>query len=112
MNRILLLIGVILVVGCGPPRDGPWEWYHENGQLSQKRTFKDGKLDGPFERYYENGQLERKGTFEDEERDGPWEWYHENGQLREKRTYKDGKQCGEWLEFGGETVTYPPCSEI
>ena len=45
MNRILSLIGVVLVVGCGPegpPDDGPYEIYHENGQLMMKGTFKDG----------------------------------------------------------------------
>ena len=41
MNRILSLIGVVLVVGCGPvgpPDDGPYEIYHENGQLDSKGT--------------------------------------------------------------------------
>ena len=46
MNRILSLIGVVLVVGCGPegPPDGPYEDYHDNGQLFQKGTYKDGNL--------------------------------------------------------------------
>ena len=83
MNRILSLIGVVLVVGCGPP-------------------------DGPYESYYENGQLEEKGTYKDGELDGPFELYNDNGQLYEKGTYKDGERCGEWLE-DGETVTYDPC---
>jgi antitoxin component YwqK of YwqJK toxin-antitoxin module len=85
MNRILSLIGVVLVVGCGsPPPDGPYEDYHDNGQLFQKGTYKDGKPDGPSEYYYDNGQLESKGTL------------------------KDNEKCGEWLEQG-ETVTHDPC---
>ena len=87
MKRILSLIGVVLVVGCGPegpPDDGPYESYHDNGQLMMKGTMKDGVGDGPFEFYYENGELSYKGTF------------------------KDGEECGEWLEEG-ETVTYDPC---
>ena len=111
MNRILLLIGVVLVVGCGPPRDGPYELYQENGQLWVKMTYKDGELDGPIEYYYENGQLLEKMTYKDGERDGPFEHYYENGELMEKGTYKDREKCGEWVE-DGETVTYPPCSEI
>ena len=85
MNRILSLIGVVLVVGCGG--------------LSP---------DEPFESYYDNGQLESKGTFKNGEFDGPYELYHENGEVREKGTYKDDEKCGEWLEEG-ETVTYDPC---
>ena len=87
MKRILSLISVILVMGCGPegpPDDGPYEIYHENGQLMMKGTFKDGELDGPVESYYDNGELSYKGT------------------------YKDDEECGEWLEEG-ETVTYDPC---
>ena len=84
MNRILSLIGVVLVVGCGPP-DGPYETYHENGQLKSKGTLRDGKEEGTIE------------------------YYHDNGQLRMKGTMKDNEKCGEWFEEG-ETVTYPkPC---
>ena len=43
MKRILSLNGVVLVVGGGPPPDGPDEFYHDNGQLEFKGTYKDGK---------------------------------------------------------------------
>ena len=87
MKKALLFALALIAVGCGPegpPSDGPYEIYHENGQLMMKGTFKDGELDGPYEFYYENGQLEARGTLN----------------MRE--------ECGEWLE-DGETVTYPPC---
>ena len=42
-------------------RHGPFEWYHENGQLKAKWTYKDGKKHGPYEGYHENGQVHRKG---------------------------------------------------
>tara|TARA_B100000470_G_scaffold75298_1_gene57834 strand:+ start:44 stop:379 length:336 start_codon:yes stop_codon:yes gene_type:complete len=111
MTRILSLISVILVMGCGPegpPDDGPYEIYHENGQLMMKGTFKDGELDGPYEFYYENGQLDSKGTMKDRVLDGPVESYYDNGELSYKGTYKDDEECGEWIE-DGETVTYDPC---
>ena len=74
--------------------DGPYESYHENGQLEVKFTYKDGKLDGPYEWYYSNGQLWKKYTYKDGKLDGPYEWYLSNGQLLEKCTYKDGKEDG------------------
>jgi len=40
--------------------------------LSQKRTYKDGVLDGPFESYHENGQLWEKSSFKDGELCGEW----------------------------------------
>ena len=69
-----------------------------------KRTYKDGELDGPFESYHENGEVRDKGTFQD----GPFESYHDNGELWTKGIYKDGERCGEWF-LSGETRTYDPC---
>ena len=37
-----------------------------------QRTWKDGELDGPYETYHENGQLEEKGTYRDDEECGEW----------------------------------------
>ena len=109
MNRILSLIGVVLVVGCGglSPNE-PFESYYDNGQLESRGTFKNGEFDGPYELYHENGPLILKWTYRDGELDGPSETYHDNGQLRTKGTYRDGKKSGGWLDFG-ETVTYDPC---
>ena len=128
MKRILSLIGVVLVVGCGGPEprdmgtlrgvDGLY-LNPEDGQLYSGPVFgenngkrmtgylRDGKWDGPFESYHENGQLRRRGTYKDGVEDGPVEEYYDNGQLYEKGSYKDGKPCGEWFE--GETVTHDPC---
>ena len=41
--------------------------------------------------------------------DGPAEAYYENGQLVERGAFNMGEKCGEWFEFGTETVTYDPC---
>ena len=128
MNRILLLIGVVLVVGCGGPEprdmgtlrgvdglylnpeDGqPYSGpvFGENNGKRMTGYLRDGKWDGPFESYHENGQLRRRGTYKDGVEDGPVEEYYDNGQFYEKGSYKDGEPCGEWFE--GETVTYDPC---
>ena len=110
MNRILSLIGVVLVVGCGsPPPDGPYEGYYDNGQLFERVTYKDGVLDGPFERYHDNGQLGSNGIYKEGEWDGPFESYYQNGELRSKRTYKDGEKCGEWFELGNTVPKKDPC---
>ena len=59
MNRILSLVGVILVVGCGPegPPDGPFEEYHDNGQLKSKMNFIEGSEQGLWEDYNKKGKL-------------------------------------------------------
>ena len=139
MNRILSLIGVVLVVGCGGgeprdmetlqeleprdmgtlrgvdglylnPEDGqPYSGpvFGENMGKRMTGSLRDGKWDGPFESYHDNGQLRRKGTYKDGVEDGPVEEYYDSGQLYEKGAYKSGGKCGEWFE--GRTVTYDPC---
>ena len=137
MHRVLSLISVVMVVGCGPePRnietlqevDGVY-MNPEDGQpysgpvfdmsgldiadvITMTGSLKDGKFDGLYESYWENGQLQVKGTIKegdwDGPYDGPYEDYRYNGQLFHKGTMKDGKRCGEWF-WEGETVTYDPC---
>ena len=100
-------IGVFIIVALFPtgvigrPPDGPYEEFHENGQLAYKTTIEDGERHGPFESYFENGQLSEKGTYNSElgdwrfgELDGLYESYFENGQLMNKSFYKDGRQFG------------------
>ena len=100
-------IGVFIIVALfstgviGRPPDGPYEEFHENGQLAFRTTYKDGERHGPFESYFENGQLSDKGTYNSElgdwrfgELDGLYESYFENGQLMNKSFYKDGNYFG------------------
>ena len=100
MKRILSLIGVVLVMGSlywfggGPP----------DGSIEEVDL-----PDGPFEEYHDNGQLFMKGTVKDGELDGSNEVYGEDGELIVKGSYKDGEPCGEWIMLG-ETVTQElPC---
>ena len=72
-------------------RQGDFKSYHENGQLEEKCTYKDGKLDGLEEWYYPNGQLMTKCTYKDGKLDGQYETYYPDGQLEEKCTYENGE---------------------
>ena len=47
----------------------------EQGQI------KDGVKDGPWVYYHDNGQLWWKGDYKDGERDAPWVWYDEVGSV-------------------------------
>jgi len=71
-------------------KTGMWEDYWDNGQLSNKGPYKNGKADGIWEYYYENGQLNIKGLYKNYLRDGIWEFYDEDGSLREKSLYDNG----------------------
>ena len=36
-------------------KEGPWVYYHDNGQLDDKGTYNDGKHDGPWVSYSSDG---------------------------------------------------------
>ena len=44
-----------------PPPDGPYETFHENGQLEFRENYKDGEPDGPWEEFDEEGNLTKSG---------------------------------------------------
>ena len=61
--------------------NGPWVNYHDNGQLWEKGTYKDGKRDGPWVFYRENGGEDLTGATSTK-------YYVHEG----SGTYKDGKK--------------------
>jgi len=105
-------------------KDGYFEWYHSNGNLSQQGNFENGKHVGEHLSYYEDGNIEFKGNYINGELNGAFETYYPSGKLLLKTTfsdgfengwaiyyresgtkhsegnYKNGKQNGEWLFFG------------
>ena len=105
MKRILSLIGVVLVVGCGGPE--PRDMGTLRGVDGLYLNPEDGQpYSGPV--FGENNGKRMTGYLRDGKWDGPFESYHENGEVRDQGTYKDNEKCGEWLEWG-ETTTYDPC---
>ena len=74
--------------------DGPYEEYYNNGQLKIKTAFKQGKYHGALEMYFKDGQLQGKGALINGEYDGTLEKYYKNGQLKRKLTFKNGVQHG------------------
>ena len=109
MNRILSLIGVVLVVGCSEPIPRNIDELMRQGETYlDPETFE--PYSGPVGDFFPGNSLkiQVRLNLKDGVPDGPFENYRGNGQLMWKGTYKDGELCGEWFE-DGETVTYDPC---
>ena len=84
--------------------EGKWTRWRENGQLIQRKNYKNGIPDGLFEWYYENGQLSSRGHYKNGKYDGLYESYYPNGQLGSRGHYKNYKQVGKW-EYYNEDGT-------
>jgi len=80
-------------------KEGYWEKYYDNGQLSMKGSYKDDLKDGIWEWYYSNGNLMYKGPYKNDLREDIWEWYWTNGKLEEKGSFKDDLKDGIWEEY-------------
>jgi antitoxin component YwqK of YwqJK toxin-antitoxin module len=112
--------------------DGPWVYYHDNGQLLSKGTYKDGRKVGSWVSYHDNGQLAGIEPFKDGRGHGPYVTYYpngqvwmkgtnkggtigfngpsfvywNNGQLMWKGTYKNGKQDGPWVGYNEDGTVW------
>ena len=61
-------------------KDGYWESFHDNGELSEKGNYKNGLRIGIWESYHDNGQLWVRGKYtKDGTRDASWEYFDKNG---------------------------------
>ena len=78
--------------------DGLWELFHENGQLGSRWNYKNGQEEGLFVSFYDNGQLKHRENYIDGELDGLYETFHEKGKLYET-FHKNGKPDGHWETF-------------
>jgi antitoxin component YwqK of YwqJK toxin-antitoxin module len=74
-----------------------FELYFENGQLEERGFIKNNKLDGLYKSFYANGQLAKKGNYIDDKKEGLWEEYWENGYVKERQKFKDGQMIFEGL---------------
>ncbi len=68
--------------------------------MQKINIFKDGKKDGYWESFHDNGQLSEKGNYNKGLRVGVWESYHDNGKLWVRGKYtKDGTRDASWEYF-------------
>jgi len=69
-------------------------------EIQKTNNYKDGKKDGYWESFNDNGQLSEKGNYNEGLKVGVWESYHDNGKLWVRGKYtKDGTRDDSWEYF-------------
>ena len=69
-------------------------------EIQKTNNYKDGKKDGYWESFHDNDQLSEKGNYNEGLRVGIWESYHDNGKLWVRGKYtKDGTRDASWEYF-------------
>lgn len=79
-------------------KTGTWVYYHENGNIKIKETYKDGKLDGVQYNYDENGLPSVFCNYTNGNLNGLYEIY-KNNKLSVQYNYQDDKIEGVKREF-------------
>ena len=70
--------------------NGTYIKYFEDGNISKKGEFINGKAEGVFEEFYPNGTLLSKMTFTNGQRTGAFEVFGRGGKLTQKGRYENG----------------------
>lgn len=79
-------------------KDGPFEKFHENGQISQRGFYVNGKKDGIFQFYDIYGVLEKQETYVDGIKNGNF-YIKKNNKIIKEGTYEDNKLYGTWTKY-------------
>ena len=80
-------------------RDGDFTWYHENGQVQTVAHFKDGQVDGHVKNYTLRGELKSDILYKNDKYNGESCEYYSSGDLRRKRTFVDGVPNGKDIQY-------------
>lgn len=71
--------------------NGPWTYWHENGQKAREGSFSEGMRTGTHTYWYPNGKLRGVGNFRNDKYDGKWTMYKEDGSEVIEQFYKNGE---------------------
>ena len=92
-DKLVYRNGLIYEINSTIPFTGSFVDYHDNGQISSKGNYKDGKLDGLVEEFYlPSGRLWNRKNYKDGKLDGLVEYFSPYGILNGIEEYKDGKR--------------------
>lgn len=73
---------------------GTWVWWYDKegkGTKTAEATWKEGLKDGPYRWWHDNGQLGVEGVYKENKQQGTWKYWDRDGKLTETREYKDGE---------------------
>ena len=88
---LFLILAICAAGGCGPPENGPYVQYFENGKKKSEWQFKNGEADGLWTEWYPNGKKKSESHWKNDKQDGLRTEWDENGKKQKEIQYKDGK---------------------
>ena len=62
---LLLILAICAAGGCGPPENGPYVQYYENGKKKLEVHYENGKQNGLRTEWDENGKKQKEIQYKD-----------------------------------------------
>ncbi len=78
---------------------GKWKYFYNSGELKAEGEFQNGKKVKEWTFYHKNGVIQQKGSYKNGLASGYWKWWYENKQLHREETFRLGKEDGESIEY-------------
>ena len=80
-------------------KTGPWQKFHQNGQISSLVTYRAGMKTGKTEEYNAEGVLLQRGQFLENTPDGNWQLFFDDGTKKSEGAYRRGQRDGRWTTY-------------
>lgn len=78
---------------------GHWTEYYGTGEKRAEGEYKDGKKDGPWTFFHREGQVEQKGIYVNGLPQGEWFWFFPSGARHREEHYRKGREDGASAEY-------------
>jgi antitoxin component YwqK of YwqJK toxin-antitoxin module len=78
---------------------GHWIEYYGTGEKRAEGEYKDGRKDGPWTFYHREGQVEQKGVYVAGLPQGEWVWFFTSGARHREERYRKGREDGASAEY-------------
>ena len=77
-----------------------WQFYHQNGQLKEETSFREGRAFQNTKMFYSNGKEQLTGFYNElGNRESNWRFYYENGYLHSTGNFENGELIGKWTYY-------------
>ncbi len=86
-------------------KTGVWVWYDDHGNVSEKETYKDGKLNGEYTSFYKSGVVKTTLNYKDGKPEGVYNEFNKKSALIEKKVFANNKLQGEYQSYHGLGVS-------
>ena len=75
------------------------EDYFTNGQLESSTNFKNNQKQGEYTSFWENGEMSSRGFFNDGKMDSIWKFWDSNGNIEGISNWRKDLKHGKWTAF-------------